>query len=342
MRIGGEAEVREAYSFGAVTGLALHSDGRIFVADGQDHSIRAYSATGELLGTLARRGRGPGETQSPCCLSIDTRGQLWVRDFGNRRYNVYDVTTNPGRVVATITGTPNPAGVLDRVSWNAHGNIIDLGSVVDPSTGAFRLLRLMLDSTGRVVSSAPVPQPPADSVAEILVRSRSGSAVFQVPFGARALYAFGPLGQLVQAVSSRYSIDWRRPDGRRHALLQRTVAGPRLTAEETARAEKALATIAQRSQGAATRPLPAISRSKPPISGLGFDQVGRLWVFLQGENTGTRRADVYRPDGSFEAVYEWPANIRMELLAVREMGGIAIGIDSSGVHSVVKFDFRAR
>src|SRR4051794_18935210 len=61
-------------------GLArLGPDGRVYVLDRVDRAIRVFDPTGRLVGTIGRRGAGPGEFQS-----INSFGwvgdTLWVMD----------------------------------------------------------------------------------------------------------------------------------------------------------------------------------------------------------------------------------------------------------------------
>ena len=72
----GELEGDEVYVFGRITGLAGDSAGRVYVADAQADEIRMYDVEGTFLRRVARRGSGPGEVQSPCCLALDESGRL--------------------------------------------------------------------------------------------------------------------------------------------------------------------------------------------------------------------------------------------------------------------------
>jgi sugar lactone lactonase YvrE len=59
LTIGDTNESREAYSFGAIDGLAMDAKGRIVVADAKDHNVRVFSAAGRYLYSIGRKVRIP-------------------------------------------------------------------------------------------------------------------------------------------------------------------------------------------------------------------------------------------------------------------------------------------
>jgi sugar lactone lactonase YvrE len=99
-------------------GLAADAKGHLYVADGQNHRIRAIDLAAGLVSTLAGSSEpgadtgdyadGPGATAGfywPIGLSIDPAGNLYVSDTGNG--DLRKVT--PAGVVSTLTGAAVPA-----------------------------------------------------------------------------------------------------------------------------------------------------------------------------------------------------------------------------------------
>lgn len=79
------------YLFGSIASVAADADGRLYVADGSDVSVRVFEADGTFRGWIAREGGGPGEVyQKPADLIFGADGRLYVRDgarvtvFGRR------------------------------------------------------------------------------------------------------------------------------------------------------------------------------------------------------------------------------------------------------------------
>ena len=90
-------------------GMALHSDGRLFIADTDNHRIRVISADGATVSTYAGNGN-PGlvdgdadaaEFNGPVSLAFATDGRLFVGDGDNRRIRVISAD---GNTVSTYAG----------------------------------------------------------------------------------------------------------------------------------------------------------------------------------------------------------------------------------------------
>ena len=95
--------------FNLPLGMALHSDGRLFIADTANHRIRVISADGARVSTYAGNGnRGlvdgdvdAAEFNGPVSLAFATDGRLFVGDGNNRRIRVISAD---GNTVSTYAG----------------------------------------------------------------------------------------------------------------------------------------------------------------------------------------------------------------------------------------------
>ena len=86
----GSVEEEPEYQFGQVGGLAVGSDGRMYVVDAQAQHIKVFSAEGEYERTIAGPGGGPGELgQGAVFVSVMAGDTLFVPDIGNVRLNRY-------------------------------------------------------------------------------------------------------------------------------------------------------------------------------------------------------------------------------------------------------------
>ncbi len=95
--------------FNQPLGMVLHSDGRLFIADTDNHRIRVISADGATVSTYAGNGN-PGladgdadaaEFNGPVSLAFATDGRLFVGDGNNRRIRVISAD---GNTVSTYAG----------------------------------------------------------------------------------------------------------------------------------------------------------------------------------------------------------------------------------------------
>lgn len=57
----GSSDDDDGQQFGRVTGIDVDAEGRVYVADSQNQTVRVYDAAGRLVGDLGRPGAGPGE-----------------------------------------------------------------------------------------------------------------------------------------------------------------------------------------------------------------------------------------------------------------------------------------
>jgi hypothetical protein len=98
----GDGAAAPEYEFGSIWGLAVDAAGRLYVADGQSNMVRVYTADGRYVFDIGRQGAGPGELDGPCCLAVDAQQQLWVRDGGNARYDVFRTGDSAAAYVRSV------------------------------------------------------------------------------------------------------------------------------------------------------------------------------------------------------------------------------------------------
>ena len=68
LTIGNEQDDRQ-YFYGAI-GVAVDSEGRIFILDGEQSRIQIFDRDGKFIRSFGRKGQGPGEFQSPAGICI--------------------------------------------------------------------------------------------------------------------------------------------------------------------------------------------------------------------------------------------------------------------------------
>lgn len=71
---------------GKPVGLAVHPDGRTFVADTHYHRVLVFDREGNLIGSFGRQGSGDGEFHLPTDVVFDNQGFIYVSEYnGNDR-----------------------------------------------------------------------------------------------------------------------------------------------------------------------------------------------------------------------------------------------------------------
>lgn len=113
------------------TGIARDPDtGYIYVSDTQDHNIKVFNDSGELLDVFGKRGDSAGEFNAPTHLSIFNR-HLYITDSLNSRIQVLslegDYAKEFGKRGLFIGDLPHPKGI----SVDHDGNIYVVESYFD-------------------------------------------------------------------------------------------------------------------------------------------------------------------------------------------------------------------
>lgn len=105
---------------GKPVGLAVHPDGRIFIADTHYHRVMIYDRDGRLLGQFGEEGDGPGQFQLPTDIAFDAEGFVYVSEYqGNDRITRWspslEYVLEMGREPINGVALRRPAGIdVDR------------------------------------------------------------------------------------------------------------------------------------------------------------------------------------------------------------------------------------
>jgi sugar lactone lactonase YvrE len=95
------------------TGVVASRKGDIFIIEGHSEGVGDrvdhYSKDGRFISSFGRYGSGPGMLNAPHCISMDSRGRLFVGDRSNNRIEIF---TQAGEFVATWTQFGRPSGIF--------------------------------------------------------------------------------------------------------------------------------------------------------------------------------------------------------------------------------------
>jgi DNA-binding beta-propeller fold protein YncE len=75
-------------------GLAVDSQGNIYVSDSWNNRILKLDSEGNLIAVYGREGSGDGELSGPTGLVVDAADNLYVSDNGNNRIQKFDPKGN--------------------------------------------------------------------------------------------------------------------------------------------------------------------------------------------------------------------------------------------------------
>ncbi|MBM3124590.1 MAG: hypothetical protein FJZ87_05890, partial [Chloroflexi bacterium] len=100
-------------TFNEPWGIALGTDGSVFVTDTWNHRIEKFTSTGRFLQAWGYFGQGeaPDSFYGPRGLAVDAQGRLYVADTGNKRVVVFD---GDGNYITQFGGAGFEAGLFDE------------------------------------------------------------------------------------------------------------------------------------------------------------------------------------------------------------------------------------
>jgi sugar lactone lactonase YvrE len=130
-------------TFNQPADVAIASNGDIFVSDGHqgcncDSRIVKFSKNGTFIKAWGQKGSGPGDLIDPHCLSVDSKGRLFVCDRRNDRIQIFD---QDGHYVDAWKQFGRPSGMFitkDDTLYVAEQELgIIIGSAKDGSITAY-------------------------------------------------------------------------------------------------------------------------------------------------------------------------------------------------------------
>ncbi|UWZ85415.1 SMP-30/gluconolactonase/LRE family protein [Occallatibacter riparius] len=76
--------------FGAPQGVAVDSDGNVYVTDTLNNRVEIFDADGNFISTFGKAGDGPGYFARPKGIAVDSDGHIWVADEMQDRLQIFN------------------------------------------------------------------------------------------------------------------------------------------------------------------------------------------------------------------------------------------------------------
>lgn len=314
LTIGGESAV-EGADFGRISGLAVDAAGRVFVADMQDNQIRVFSPKGTLAAKVGRMGSGPLEFKRLATIGFGPDALLWVRDEGNARMQLIDVSATPAKSAKTIALSSFTGGSRIPITFESDGDMVDESIFFDPTLKTFRPLRNARSADGKItrVDTLVAPAGAFDGMHKALQPQKGADGkvngmaemFYHQPFGPAWVRAYGPNGLRADAVTSRYDVSIYDANNKLVRTLKRTIAPVALSSAERRKGDSLLKVDDVK--------LPfGVPAAKPALVAMYWSLDGQLWIERTVPDGKPREADVYDANGRWIAIAEWPASLDMQ------------------------------
>ena len=145
--------------FSGPADVAIAQNGDIFVADGHMadtpvNRIMRFSKDGKFITAWGKRGKGPGEFDTPHSIAIDSRGRIFVADRSNGRMQIFDAD---GRFIDQWKQFGRPSGVF--IDKNDAMYVADSQSNSTQNPGFTRGIRVGSARDGKVTALIPFVEP---------------------------------------------------------------------------------------------------------------------------------------------------------------------------------------
>jgi DNA-binding beta-propeller fold protein YncE len=162
------AGLRDLDVFDSPTGVAVASNGDIYVSEGHGEAkvnnsrIMVFTKDGKFIRTFATRGNGDGQLLSPHALAFDSRDRLYVADRGNSRVAIFD---RDGKFLGAWKQFGRPSGIaIDRndMLYVADSQSSETPGAANYNPGCRRGIRIGNVNDGKVsyfIPPPPVPDP---------------------------------------------------------------------------------------------------------------------------------------------------------------------------------------
>lgn len=186
LRIGSVDDDKQALT--SIGGVTVSRDGKIYVAQPQDQQFRIYSATGELLGVVGRKGGGPAEFEGLSSLSFHA-DTVVAFDLRQGRLSLF---TPDGELLRTLTIRVRVDAPYSRAAVShllPDGTGLATASAISASVadGTVRLMPLMrVDRTGVVLDTVLWHDA---SRSQLAIPLPNGAIYGQQPFSDEPIYA---------------------------------------------------------------------------------------------------------------------------------------------------------
>lgn len=272
----GTADGPEEYAFASIRGLAVATDGSIYVLEGKPPVVRQYTGSGRFVRSLGRQGQGPGEFLNPEAITI-SQNRLVVRDNQNQRLAVFPLDGGPPDHWPYRT----MAGSFQPMTVHPNGSIAVPTQV--PVGRDFVQVFFRYRPLGGLSDTVFAPRLSWAPLSLKVTMQGGGAASYSIPYAPSPVWAVMRDGRLVGGVSDRYAIlvldsttVWR---------IQRTFHPVPISRQEREDSrEEIVARIRRYNNLAFTWDGSDMPAAKPFFSDIFVDHDNRLWVRVATES----------------------------------------------------------
>jgi hypothetical protein len=205
----GVEEGDEYYQLYRPHDIKVADNGDIYVIDWRENHLRVYDGDGKYLRTVAKKGRGPGEFESPASFDFLSDGKIVLLDGRNRQISILDKSGmyQSGFKVEgyckNLTVDGQDQLFLEK-TLPKEVNVIGVTQVIEDKMNVY-----CADLDGRMLHDYGIFR----GVKQNYTRTRQGSMSSMSPFAHTTVWIVDEEGRLYIGYNENYRLDVYDPDG---------------------------------------------------------------------------------------------------------------------------------
>lgn len=265
----------------------LAPDGNTYLLHHSAREVIVVSRDGKAIRTVGRRGQGPGDLAGPIAIFVDAKRRLWVADWSNRKYAVFD---SLGRLVETHPRpVPTAQGLASHLVLGEDSVLYGVGGTGSPAVS--RIVGVHMQS-GVMVEGVELPAAVVPSELQAAYARTRDPALRDIVYNytARGRWAVAPGASLWWGWTSSDSLFYISSSGDTTDVIVRPGLRRALSGREKDRIHGAL-----RRAGVAAG---EVDLDPPLIDQIRVAQDGRVFVgYADVPGEGARFFEVFDPTG---------------------------------------------
>ncbi len=279
-------------SFSEVSVFEVNDNGYIYALDFKDRKVKIFDDSGAYVGSIGKKGQGPGELNMPSGILISQKNELIIEDTLNRRLAFF---TLEGEFIKNIS-------LADRLG---------LVNLMQDSQGYFLGREIGLDGDKMYFEIKKYD-------AELKPLFTFDKIEFAVPLpGTKinimdlmSLYQFDGKGNVFYGRNQEYELKVFDAEGNHILSIQKDYNPVKITQEDK---DEMLDKIPNVTPGVNIKEMFEFPKYYPPYQFFSLDEQERIFVrtWEKGEVKGEYVFDIFNPEGIFIAQYITKADVRL-------------------------------
>jgi hypothetical protein len=205
----GVEEGEEVYQLYRPQDIKVTDDGEIYVIDWREDHLRVYDKNGKYLRTVAHKGRGPGEFETPASFDFLSGGRVVILDGRNRQVFILDengVYQGGFRVEGYCSDlvVDGQDQLYMEKTMPVEVDVLDVAQIIENKINIF-----CTDLDGRMLHDYGIFQANKMSY----TRTKQGSMSGASPYAPRTVWMVDAEGKMYVGYNEKYRLDVYDADG---------------------------------------------------------------------------------------------------------------------------------